>query len=92
MAQSILTSDQASLLYKKGLAILEGMHILTTHEAMYDWNPTTQRYEAIHTGLRVTHHHGARWNGARFIRCHCQQCQRYPEHAALVEIYEGVQP
>lgn len=87
MAAQTLTTAQAAWLYKRGLGFLEGENIFVTRTAEYDWNPTEGVYEAITTGLRVLHRLGARWDGARFVLCHCDHCQQYPVHCAHVDVF-----
>ena len=79
MAVAILNHTQAMDLYKRGLAVLDGLYGLTTRTAFYLWDPTEQRYDRTHDGLRVKHCQGARWTGARFVRCGCAYCQRIDE-------------
>ena len=90
MTQRIMTIAQAQVLYERGLAFCSGPWQLITRTACYELIPTTptqdMHYEATHTGLRHVHSIGARWNGTRYIPCHCDHCQRYPDLAAQVDI------
>lgn len=81
-----LTTAQATFLYNKGLAIVEGTWRLTTRTAEYEWSPNEQRYEQLMGGLRIVHRIGAQWKNGRFVRCHCTTCERYHTQAAEVDI------
>jgi hypothetical protein len=88
MAKATLTSAQATKLYTKGLAFLDGIFHLTTRTALYEWDATAGHYELTHDGLRIVHSIGATWNGRRFVRCACAHCTRYADLAAQVDIAE----
>lgn len=90
MKQRILTIAQATTLYERGLAFCSGTWQLTTRTAFYELVPATptqeMHYVATHTGLRHVHSIGAIWNGTRYVPCHCDHCQRYPDLASQVDI------
>lgn len=89
MSNATLTTAQANDLYRHNLAILEGPYILTTRTAIYDWNPTAQRYERLDDQLKVTHRAGVTWSKAhqQFVTCECRHCLDHPFLAADIEIY-----
>jgi hypothetical protein len=86
MSKATLTSAQATDLYNKGLAFLEGPYDLTTRTAMYDWDATAGHYVRTEDGMRIVHRTGAVWNGRRFVRCACTHCTRRADRAAQVDI------
>jgi hypothetical protein len=93
MAPATLTNAQATVLYDRRQAILEGPGrgpwTLTTGTALYTWNATAQLYEREVGGLRVQHRPGTRWSEKRqqFIRCDCRWCAVHPDRVAQTAIH-----